>query len=179
MESASAGVARARALAEAAPEQASLALSQTLATVRQLAQRGGAALAGLDLSRDGLAALGDLTPEQRQAAVSLGLVGLWAYGYLAHTRPPIESAAEAWARAHPPPYPVRCALSAPLAAPAPPLTAWCCAAPLPRAIRARRRGDRREAARRARTGRWLSRIASACLSPAPTLRARRPGARAG
>ena len=158
MESASAGVARARALAEAAPEQASLALSQAVATVRQLAQRGGAALAGLDLSREGLAALpsrvqaalGDLTPEQRQAAVSLGLVGLWAYGYLAHTRPPIESAAEAWARAHPPPYPVRCALSAPLAAPAPPLTAWCCAAPLPRAIRARRRGDRREAARRAR-----------------------------
>ena len=109
MESASAGLARARALAEAAPERASLAFSQT---VRQLA--------GLDL-REGLAglpsrvqaALGDLTPEQRQAAVSLGLVGLWAYGYLAHTRPPIESAAEAWARAHPPPYPVRRALSAP------------------------------------------------------------------
>ena len=109
MESASAGLARARALAEAVPERASLVLSQT---VRQLA--------GLDL-REGLAglpsrvqaALGDLTPEQRQAAVSLGLVGLWAYGYLAHTRPPIESAAEAWARAHPPPYPVRRALSAP------------------------------------------------------------------
>ena len=121
MESASTGLARARALAEAAPEQASLALGQTVATVRQLAQRGGEALAGLDLSRESLAglpsrvqaALGDITPDQRQAAVSLGLVGLWAYGYLAHTRPPIESASEAWARAHPPPYPVRRALSVP------------------------------------------------------------------